>query len=76
MSDRARPARYGAYLLRYWGVSSEHPDRPSTWRFSLEAAGTGERRVFRDLEGLVALPEQELWREDFGAASAQETKRE
>lgn len=71
MPDRRRPARYGAYLLRYREVRSEHPDRPSTWRFSLEEAGTGERRAFCDLESLLAFLEQELRCEDFGAASAE-----
>ena len=46
--------RYGAYLLRYWQVRSDRPGRPSTWRFSLQKAGTEERHAFRDLEALVA----------------------
>jgi hypothetical protein len=64
--------RYGAYLLRYWEVRSEHPGQPSTWRFSLEEAGTGERRGFRDLPALVAYLEGELTCEGAGAASARE----
>jgi hypothetical protein len=51
------PPRYGAYLLRYWEVRSDRPGRPSSWQFSLEEAGTGERHGFRDLEALVAF----LW---------------
>jgi hypothetical protein len=74
--DHARPARYGAYLLRYWEVRSEHPGRPSTWRFSLQEAGAGERRAFRDLEHLMAFLEQELRREEAGAACAAENERE
>jgi hypothetical protein len=65
-----RPPRYGAYLLRYWEVRSEHPGQPGTWRFTLEEAGTGERRGFRDLAALVAYLEGELGREDAGAPSA------
>jgi hypothetical protein len=71
-----RPPRYGAYLLRYWEVRSERPGQASTWRFSLEAAGTGERRGFRDLAALVADLEGELGREDAGAASAREKEKE
>ena len=52
--------RYGAYLLRYWEVRSDRPGQPSTWRFSLEEAGTGERRAFRDLEALLADLREEL----------------
>jgi hypothetical protein len=62
--------RYGAYLLRYWEVRSDRPGQPSTWQFSLEEAGTGERHGFRDLEALVAHLELELGCEDVGAASA------
>lgn len=54
------PPRYGAYLLRYWEVRSDRPGQPSTWRFSLEEAGTGEKRGFRDLEALVAFLREEL----------------
>lgn len=74
MLDRARPPRYGAYLLRCWEVRSDRPGQPNTWRFSLEQAGTGKRRRFRDLHALVAHLEQELGRADFGAASAQENQ--
>ena len=62
------PPRYGAYLLRYWEVRSDSPGQPSTWRFSLEEAGAGERRGFRNLADLVAFLEQELRREDLGAS--------
>ena len=71
MLVRERPPRYGAYLLRYWEVRSDRPGRPSTWRFSLEEAGRGERRGFRDLADLVAYLEQELRRQDVGASSGE-----
>jgi hypothetical protein len=58
-----RPPRYGAYLLRYWEVRSDRPGQPSTWLFSLEEAGTGERCGFRDLEALVAFLREELGRD-------------
>ena len=45
---------YGAYLLRYWEVRSDRPGQPSTWRFSLQKAGTEEQCAFRDLEALLA----------------------
>jgi hypothetical protein len=76
MRDHASPPRYGAYLLRCWEVRSGRRGRPSAWRFSLEQAGTGERRAFRDLGALVAHLEQELGREDYGAASAHENEKE
>lgn len=53
-----RPPQYGAYLLRYWQVRSDRPGQPGTWRFSLEEAGTDERRGFPDLEALVAFLER------------------
>jgi hypothetical protein len=64
------PPRYGAYLLRYWEVRSDRPGRPSSWQFSLEEAGTGERHGFRDLEALVAYLERELAQEAAGATVA------
>jgi hypothetical protein len=64
--------RYRAYLLRCWEVRREKPGRPSSWRFRLEQAGTGERRGFRDLQALLAFLKQELGCEDAGAAGAQE----
>jgi hypothetical protein len=41
-------------------VRSDRPDQPSTWHFSLEEAGTDERRGFPDLEALVRFLEREL----------------
>ncbi|RIK40704.1 MAG: hypothetical protein DCC55_14205 [Chloroflexi bacterium] len=40
---------YRAYLVRMW---QEHPQSP--WRASVHNAQTGEKRVFSDLEQLVA----------------------
>jgi len=71
-----RPPRYGAYLLRCWEVRSDRPGGPSSWRFSLEAAGTGERRGFANLEALLTYLAQELEHEDTGAASAPEKEKE
>ena len=65
MPAHASPPRYGAYLLRCWEVRSDRPGQPNTWRFSLERAGTGDRRRFRDLAALVAHLEHELRREDI-----------
>ena len=65
MPGHAGPPRYGAYLLRCWEVRSDRPGQPNTWRFSLEQAGTGDKRRFCDLWALVAHLEQELQREDF-----------
>jgi len=63
-----RRPRYGAYLLRYWEVRSDRPGQPSTWRFSLEEAGTEERRGFSNLEALLAHLERELGCEDAGVS--------
>jgi hypothetical protein len=76
MPAHASPPRYGAYLLRCWKVRSDRPGQPAAWHFSLEQAGTGKRRRFRDLGALVAHLEQELRRDDFGSASAQENEKE
>jgi len=66
MQGRSGPPRYGAYLLRCWEVRSDLPGRPSAWRFSLEQAGTGERRAFGDLQALVAHLEREFGRQAAG----------
>jgi hypothetical protein len=42
---------YRAYLLRLWQVQTE---QGLTWRASLEAIPSGERRAFASLEALVA----------------------
>jgi hypothetical protein len=60
MLSHDRPPRYGAYLLRYWQVSSDRPGQPGTWRFSLEKAGAGDRCGFSDLQTLVSYLEQEF----------------
>ena len=64
------PPRHGAYLLRYWEVRSDRPGQPSAWQFSLEEAGTEERRGFHDLEA------RELGCEAAGAASGREDEKE
>jgi hypothetical protein len=51
---RNKQPRYQAYMLRLWETRSECPDRPSTWRFSLEDARTRQKYFFPDLEALVA----------------------
>lgn len=52
--------RLRAYMLRFWEVRSRDPNRPSTWRFSLEDPHTGDKLGFADLEALVAFLETEL----------------
>jgi len=39
-----------SWVLRAWEERRTEPGFPATWRFSLEAARTGERRAFRSLE--------------------------
>lgn len=47
-------------MLRFWEVRSRDPNRPPTWRFSLEDPHTGGKLGFADLEALVAFLETEL----------------
>jgi hypothetical protein len=70
-----RPPRYGSYLLRYWEVRSDLPGQPSSWRFSLEEAGTGERVAFSDLEGVLDHLARALEALDAGA-TGQENQHE
>ena len=61
MSQPNDPApRYQSYLLRCWEVRSQHPDRPTTWRFSLQDPQTEEKHGFADLEELVEFLRFEL----------------
>jgi hypothetical protein len=52
------------------GGEGRRSDQPSTWRFSLEEAGTGERHGFRDLEALLTYLARELAQEAAGATGA------
>ncbi len=47
------PPRYQVFMLRAWAESSDAAG-PTTWRFSVEAPDTGQRRGFAGLEALVA----------------------
>jgi hypothetical protein len=47
-------------VLRFWEVRSQYPDRPTTWRVSLEDPEMGQRHGFSDLEALVAFLEAEM----------------
>ncbi len=58
------PARHQSYALRCWAVRRQDPDRPATWRFSLEGAPTSEKRAFADLEALVAFLQTELGKQE------------
>lgn len=69
MMIQDRPPRYGSYLLRYWEVRSDLPGQPSTWRFTLEEAGTGKRHAFSDLGALLAHLARALAVDDAVAAS-------
>ena len=52
--------RYQSYLLRCWEVRSQQPDRPATWRYSLQDPQTERKHGFADLEELVAFLRTEL----------------
>ena len=55
-----KPPRYQSYMLRCWEMRSQQPDRPATWRFSLEDPQTREKHAFPDLEALVSFLQAEL----------------
>ncbi len=55
-----RPPRYRSYLLTMWEERNVDPDRPVTWRFSLQDAHTGRRRGFAGLEVMVAALQEEM----------------
>jgi len=61
---RDQPPEYHAYVLRCWEVRSQHPDRPTTWRFSLEDARTRQRHTIPDLETLLAFLQAALERHE------------
>jgi hypothetical protein len=61
-----KPPRYRSYLLRAWEARSERAGVPSTWRFSLQDARTGQERAFADLEALVAYLQAEMARQEDG----------
>ncbi|MCP4542735.1 MAG: hypothetical protein GY832_36900 [Chloroflexi bacterium] len=48
-----RPPRRKSYLLRGWETRDQHPDHPSSWRFSLQDPQTGEQCHFADLNSLL-----------------------
>ncbi len=49
-----------AYMLRFWKVGSLDPQRPPTWRFSLEDPHTGDKVGFADLDAMVAFLQAEI----------------
>jgi len=57
-------------------VRSDLPGQPSSWRFSLQEAGTDQRQAFGDLEALLAHLARALVGEDAGATGAQGNERE
>jgi hypothetical protein len=55
-----KPPQYQSYLLRCWEMRSQQPDRPATWRFSLEDPQTKEKHAFSGLEALVSFLQTKL----------------
>jgi hypothetical protein len=45
-------------------MRSQHPDRPATWRFSLEDSQTREKCAFPDLEALMTFLQTELGKQE------------
>ena len=60
MTTYDRPPHYRSYLLTVWEERSEELEAPSSWRFSLEEARTGQRRGFASLEALLVFLRTEL----------------
>lgn len=67
----SRPPRYRSYLLRCWETGGGGPQRPATWRFSLQDSETGQKRGFADLEALVTYLQTALASEIDGESKAQ-----
>jgi len=65
------PPRYQVFMLRAWEESSDAAG-PTTWRFSVEAPDTGQRRGFASLEALVAYLANQFGKE--GLASGELAK--
>ena len=55
-----KPPRYQSYVLRCLEMRSQHPDRPATWRLSLEDPQTREKHAFSSLAALVSFLRTEL----------------
>jgi hypothetical protein len=51
---------YRAYMLRFWEVAKPADHQPAVWRFSIEDAHTGTRRIFVAFEELVAFLQNEV----------------
>lgn len=54
MSHHNEPSRYQFFILGLWRQPGAHPNRPTTWRFSLEDTQTAQRSGFRSLAELEA----------------------
>ena len=52
--------QYRSYLLRCWETCTERPNRPATWRFSLQDSETEQTYGFADLAALVRYLQAEL----------------
>lgn len=48
MSDESKPARYHAYLLRFWHEGD------GSWRGTVEDPHSGKRQAFADVDKLFA----------------------
>ncbi len=53
----SRQRRYLSYMLRLWETSN---GETQIWRASLESPGSGQRRGFASLQGLMAFLEAEI----------------
>jgi hypothetical protein len=62
-------------MLRCWEMRSQQPDRPATWRFSLEDPQTKEKHAFSGLEALVSFLQAELETHENGLTITEEERR-
>ena len=63
-----RPARYYAYLLRFWQECKQSSG--GTWRLSMEDPHTGQRQGFANLEAFVAYLKAEMAHSDEAPPAA------
>lgn len=60
MDELTEPPRYRAFLIAAWEERRLDPDSVPVWRYSLEDARAGHRRVFATLEEAMLFLQKEI----------------
>lgn len=60
LSDASEAPRYQTYLLTCW-QERDQTTGAALWRFRLETARTGNRRIFTALEEVMSIIETEIY---------------